>query len=154
MFIIIIQYKDTYFNITIDLGLFNLGSQNFQYAVQVKPVTFLVEPKSTITSQKSSITLTCQARVAPLVHSATSLPSIKWRFDEAMIVNDNKRHHIITNTSIGLSQLTINNLTVMDAGRYQCIASDANGRYITISKPAIVTVLSTGKMDGWMDGLG
>lgn len=151
MFIIIIQYKYNYFNITIDLGLFDLGLQNFQYAVQVKPVTFLLEPKSTIVSQESSITLTCQARVAPLVHSTTPLPSIKWRFDEAMIVNDNRRYRITTNTSIGLSQLIINNLTVLDAGRYQCIASDANGRYITISKPAIVTVLSTSKMNKRMD---
>ena len=134
------------------LGLSNLGSQNFQYAVQVKPVTFLVEPKSTVASQKSTITLTCQARVAPLVHSTISLPSIKWRFDKTLLVNDSRKHHITNNTNIGLSQLFINNLTVLDTGRYQCIAFDADGRYITVSKPAIVTVLSTGKMDERIDG--
>ena len=151
MLIIIIQYITFTSILFLTLGLFNLGSQNFQYAVQVKPVTFLVEPKSTAAIQESTITLTCQARVAPIVLSTTSLPSIKWRFDKASIVNDGKKHHITNNISIGLSQLIIDNLTVLDAGRYHCIANDANGRYITVSKPAVITVLSTGKIDERMD---
>lgn len=107
------------------------------YALQVRPVTFLQEPTSRVALVGSSVTFSCNTSIAPLV-SNYSLPTLTWRF------NGSEDSWTVTSKSgeAGYSELHIRNVTEGHAGYYECVSSDGKGKYITVSRRAWLTVVS------------
>jgi len=107
------------------------------YALQVRPVTFLQEPTSRVALVGSSVTFSCNTSIAPLV-SNYSLPTLTWRF------NGSEDSWTVTPKSgeAGYSELHIRNVTEGHAGYYECVSSDGKGKYITVSRRAWLTVVS------------
>lgn len=113
----------------------------YDYAVQVEPVTFIEEPQSQLTTQGQSLILSCQIRLTPPV-SNQPIPTIDWLKDSFPITSEDHDITINTNVSVGFSELIIPVINTGLSGSYQCIANDADKRYSTISKKAVITVLS------------
>lgn len=107
----------------------------------MEPVIFVKEPESQILTDNEQLSLSCQARVAVLV-SKQPLPTISWRKNGIPL--DGENMSITTNTIIGLSVLVIQETNTNSSGYYQCVANDENGKYVTISRKATITVLSAG----------
>ena len=124
------------------IGILN---QRFDYAVQIHPVIFLTQPQSQVVHENQTVTLSCQARVAHIVDRTYPLPTISWRYNGITLNTADSSKTIISNVPTGHSQLIIHNVSNYDTGQYRCVANDANGKYITISEPAYLTVLHTSK---------
>ena len=116
------------------------------FAVQVDPVVFLHEPVSTVAVVGSSLRLSCQARVKPLI-GGYHLPSIVWRHNGSKISEN--RILISSNDSHGISTLFVHVTRLDDAGYYECMANDGrpafgtveSSLYKTISKRAVVEII-------------
>ena len=110
------------------------------YALQVRPVTFLQEPTSRVALVGSSVTFSCNTSIAPLV-SNYPLPSLTWRFNGSAGTQSSWK---VTSNSgeDGYSELHIENVTEGNAGYYECVSSDGGGNYITVSRRAWLTVVS------------
>ena len=109
---------------------------------------FLQEPVSTVAVVGSSLQLSCQARVKPLI-SGFRLPSIEWRHNGSVISSQSDRIDISSNVSFGISALSVHDARPDDAGRYECVANDGHlvigtgaPRYRTISKRAVVEIIN------------
>ena len=114
--------------------------QFLDYALQVRPVTFLQEPTSRIALVGSSVTFSCNTSIAPLV-SNYPLPTLTWRFNGSAGTQSSWK---VTSNSgeDGYSELHIENVTEGNAGYYECVSSDGGGNYITVSRRAWLTVVS------------
>lgn len=124
------------------LSLIGLAGEH-NYAVQIDPVEFLVSPQPPvlITHIHSTLLLNCQARLSHIINKDVPLPVISWRHNGSLISPTHSRI-LVTNTTGGrYSQLFINDVMDSDSGQYECVANDANNRYITVSDPTHVTVL-------------
>ena len=116
------------------------SSSEYNYAVQINPVIFLTHPLSNVQYETQALSLSCQANISQVVNKDVALPSVNWRYNGS-IIRSNNRLRINTNTTSGFSNLYFTSLSVSDAGLYECVADDADGRYVTLSDPAIVTVI-------------
>ncbi|XP_019858554.1 PREDICTED: uncharacterized protein LOC109586788 [Amphimedon queenslandica] len=116
------------------------SSSDYNYAVQINPVIFLTHPLSDVQYETQALSLSCQANISQVVNKDVALPSVHWRINGS-IIRSNDRLRINTNTTSGFSHLYFPSLSISDAGLYECVADDSDGRYITLSDPAIVTVI-------------
>lgn len=116
------------------------SSSDYNYAVQINPVIFLTHPLSDVQYETQALSLSCQANISHVVNKDVALPSVHWRYNGSIIRSSN-RLRINTNTTSGSSHLYFTSLSLSDAGLYECLADDSDGRYVTLSNPAIITVI-------------
>ena len=114
------------------------------YALQVRPVSFLQEPTSSAVLVGSSVTFACNVNIAPLI-SDYPLPNLTWRVNGSMDTSTQSSWQIRPNSSEDgynyFSELYIESVSAEDAGYYECVSSDGGGRYVTISSRAWLTVI-------------
>lgn len=93
--------------------------------------------------ETDSLLLSCHARITPPVY-VQPWPIISWWKNGTLLTEESAV--IRSNYSSGVSELAIYKTDVNSSGYYQCMASDAAGRYITLSRKAFVTVLAKGNV--------
>lgn len=106
---------------------------------------FIQEPVSQLLKVGDPLVLSCQARVAPLVNRNQPLPTVSWLKDKIPVTTSRHDVTLTTNSTNGFAELVVHETNTSWSGTYECIASDAEGEYVTISRKAMITVVSQGK---------
>ena len=97
-----------------------LSLSDLNYAIQVEPVAFLLEPQSTAVLPNTTASFSCNITAVPLI-SDYPLPRIQWRFNGAITMKSNWRN---VASEDGISQLFIERVGSEDVGYYECLALD------------------------------
>ena len=96
------------------------------FAVQPHPIQFNEEPDDWTVSVGSSVSLTCNTSVIQIVgyidEDRTPSPQVEWIHNNVTISSGG--HYTINNSTMGISILTITNVTLVEQGDYHCLVND------------------------------